>query len=112
MICVLFLVCETPVPAQANAVTIPATALTDQFLAGDSFMYSCNGALVPNTPDTNMCSGTGTWSITATANLPTCSKFFINTVANSPFNLCIFLFHPYAIETSALQRGCLCFAIL
>ena len=110
MICVLFLVCETPVPAQANAVTIPATALTDQFLAGDSFMYSCNGDLLPDAAVTNMCtdsgSGMGRWSFTATANLITCSKFFINTVANSPFNLCILLFHPYAIESSALQRSC------
>ena len=89
MICVLFLVCQMPVAAQAHAVTIPATALTDQFLAGDSFMYSCNGDLVPAAAVTNMCtdpgSGLGKWSVTATANLPTCSKFVINTVANFNF---------------------------
>ena len=106
------LVCAMPVAAQANAVTIPATALTDQFLAGDTFMYSCNGALLPDTPETNTCSGTGTWSVTATATLPTCSKFFINTVANFHFQPLHFLFHPYAIESSALQRSCLRLEIL
>ena len=74
----LCLVCATPVAAQANAVTIPATALTDQFLDGDSFMYSCNGALLPNAPEINTCSDSGaalaTWSVAATAALPTCSK--------------------------------------
>ena len=67
-----------PVAAQVNAVTIPATALTDQFLDGDSFMYSCNGALLPNAPQINTCTDTGaalaTWSVAATAALPTCSK--------------------------------------
>ena len=68
-----------PVPAQANAVTIPATALTDQFLAGDSFMYSCNTGLIPTTTETNTCSDTGppmgTWSVTATNTLQQCCKY-------------------------------------
>jgi len=76
--CRFDLVCETPVPAQANAVPIPADALTMQYLAGDSFEYSCNNALVPNDPTTNMCTDTGnamaTWSVAATADLPECSK--------------------------------------
>ena len=72
------LVCEQPVAAQANAVTVPANALTAQFLAGDSFDYSCNGNLVPATGQTNTCTDNGppmaTWSVAATAVLTECSK--------------------------------------
>ena len=72
------LVCEAPVPAQANAVTVPANALSAQFLAGDTFEYSCNGALVPATSQINTCTDNGppmaTWSVAATADLPDCSK--------------------------------------
>ena len=71
----LLLVCETPVAPQANAVTIPANALTAQFLAGDTFEYSYNGDLIPADGIINACTDTGAamamWSVTVA---PTCSK--------------------------------------
>ena len=70
--------CATPVDAQTNAVTIPADALIRQWLAGDMFEYSCNGALVPANGQINTCTDNGppiaTWSVAATADLTPCSK--------------------------------------
>jgi len=73
-------------------VTIPS-AITGQFLSGDTIDYSCNGDLIPDAPTTLTCMDTGIMAewlpdVTTTP-LPTCSKYsliFLNAAnASIPF---------------------------
>jgi len=77
----LYSVCGNPPDPQANAVTFP-NDISGQFLAMDFIAYSCIGDLVPSEVVINLCEDNGVspaeWQITATADLPDCSKYLKN----------------------------------
>ena len=86
--------CDTIPTPPSNSVTIPATASTMMYLADDLIMYSCNGALVPNSPVTVTCTDTGAALAEWIGALPTCSKLNMscNILASDfCFEFCYFI---------------------